>query len=128
MSLDAQATAIKALIAAATKVDCYDHDELQEHGTAVPSSYSVIFLSRRYGGNVRGGTRETYLRRLQTRATATSLANLRLIEDRVFELFEHAIHDLDGALVHFDFEGQADTPERDARGYYERLTDWTFAV
>lgn len=128
MSSDAQADAIKALIATATKAPCYDHDEAQAL-TATPANYTVIYLSRRFGGNVRGGTRENPLRRLQTRAVAKSVTNLRLIEDRTAELFEHASHTIDGALMHFDFETQDAAPEFDrTTGYHERLTDWTTAV
>ena len=124
---DAQAVAIKALIAALTKAPCYDHDEAQGLAGEMPESYHVIYLSRRYGGNVRGDTRENDLRRLQTRVHATHVFNARLIEDRLAAGFEHATHDVAGALMHFGFETQDAGFELES-GYYHRLTDWTTSV
>ena len=128
MSSDAQAEAIKTLLATATKAPVYDHDEAQALGGSTPTHYMIIYLSRRFGGNVRGGTRENPLRRLQTRVNAKSVTNARLIEDRLSELFEHASHSVAGSLMHFDFETQDAAFERDNTGYYSRLTDWTTAV
>jgi hypothetical protein len=127
VSTDAQAEALKAVIAAATKAPCYDHDEAQALEEPLPEEYHVIYLSRRYGGNVRGDTRENDLRRLQTRVHATKVFNARLIEDRLADAFAHATHDIAGALMHFGFETQDAGFELDA-GYYHRLTDWTTAV
>jgi hypothetical protein len=126
VSTTAQAAALKAVVAAATKAPCYDHDEAQGLG-ALPESYTVLYLSRRYGGNVRGDTRENDLRRLQTRVHAKKVVNARLLEDRLADAFAHATHDIDGALMHFDFETQDAGFDRDA-GYYHRLTDWTTSV
>lgn len=127
MSADDQATAIQALIAAATKAPCLDHDEAQ-NAKPTPHRFTIIYLSRRFGGNVRGGTRENPLRRLQVRVVARTVADVRLIEDRISGLFEHAAHDVAGALMHFDFEAQDATPERDSDGFYSRLTDYTTGV
>jgi hypothetical protein len=127
VSTDAQVEALKALIATATKAPCLDHDEAQALATK-PASYTILYVSRRFGGNVRGGTRENPLRRAQVRVNAKSVTNARLIEDRTAELFEHATHDLAGALVHLDFETQDAALELDTGGYYSRLTDYTFAV
>jgi hypothetical protein len=127
VSTDAQASALKAVIAGATKAPCYDNDEAQELGEALPDEYHVIYLSRRFGGNVRGDTRENDLRRLQTRVHATKVFNARLIEDRLAAAFAHATHDIDGALMHFDFETQDPGFELED-GYYHRLTDWTSSV
>lgn len=129
MSTDAQAEAIKSLIATATKAPCLDHDEAQKLGSSVPPQYTVIYLSRRFGGNMRGDTRENPLRRLQTRVVATSTTNGRLVEDRIADLFEHATHDVAGSLVHFEFEASDSEFDFDSTaGRYQRLTDWTFAV
>lgn len=127
MSTDAQVEALKALIATATKAPCYDHDEARALATN-PASYTILYVSRRFGGNVRGGTRENPLRLAQTRVSAKSVTNARLVEDRTFTLFEHASHVLAGTRVHLAFETQDADLELDTGGYYSRLTDWTFSV
>lgn len=128
MSTDAQAEAIKTLLAPVTKSPVYDHDEAQALA-ALPAQYTVIYLSRRFGGNVRGDTRENDLRRLQTRAVATSITNARLIEDRTADLFKHATHTIAGVLVHFEYESGGGEFEYDsATSRYHALTDWTFTV
>ena len=127
MSTDAQADAIKTLLTTATKSPVYDHDEAQAL-TSLPAQYTVIYLSRRFGGNVRGG-QENNLRRLQTRAVATSVTNARLIEDRTSDLFAYVSHDVAGVRVHFAFESSDAELEYDpATQRYHRLTDWAFAV
>lgn len=127
MSSDAQAAAIKALIAAATKAPCLDHDEAQRTNPS-PPRYSIVYLSRRFGGNVRGGTQSNDLRRLQVRVSARTVADVRLIEDRIADLFAHASHDVAGTQMHFAFETSDAAPERDDEGYYSRLTDYTTGV
>jgi hypothetical protein len=126
VSSDAQADAIKALIKALTKAPAYDHDEAQDVDEP-GDRYTVIYLSRRYGGNLRGDSRENPLRRLQTRVQATKVSNARLLEDRLAAGFAHATHNIDGVAMHFDFETQDAGFELDA-GYYHRLTDWTTSV
>lgn len=129
MSTDAQANAIKALIATATGYQCLDHDDARALGTSLPATYTEVYLSRRFGGNVRGGTRENPLRRLQTRAVAATVSNARLIEDRTAALFLHATHDIAGLRVHFDYESGGGEFEFDtATQRYHSLTDYTFAV
>lgn len=129
VSTDAQANAIKTLIANATQAPCYDHDDARALGTGLPASYTEIYLSRRFGGNIRGGTQETDLRRLQTRAVATTVTNARLIEDRTADLFKHASHTIAGVLVHFAYESGGGEFEYDtATGRYHALSDWTFSV
>lgn len=127
MSADEEADAVKALLATVTKGPAYDHDEAQKLGTKLPSEYTVIYLSKRSGGNLRGDTRNTDLRRLQTRVHATKVVNARLIEDRMAASFEHSTATIAGSLVHFELEAQDAAFELDA-GYYHRLTDWTFSV
>lgn len=127
MSTDAQAEDIKTLLTAATKAPVYDADEAQALAGNLPAQYTVIYLSRRFGGNVRGGTRENDYRRLQTRVAARSTSNARLLEDRIADLFLHASHDIDGALVHFDYEAGGGLYEYD-EGYYTDLTNWTWAT
>lgn len=127
MSTDAQAEAIKTLLATATKAPVYDHDEAQALGSTLPANYTVVYLSRRFGGNVRGETREAPLRRLQTRVNAKTVTNARLLEDRIFEAFEHKTVTIDGSLTHFAYEAGGGVYEYDA-GYYTDITDWTFAV
>lgn len=128
VSTDAQAEAIKTLLSAATKSPVYDHDEAQAL-TSLPAQYTVIYLSRRFGGNVRGGTRENDLRRLQTRAVAASVTNARLVEDRTADLFRHASHVIAGTRTHFAYESGGGEFEYDtATQRYHALTDWTFAV
>ena len=128
MSTDAQADAIKALLTTATKSPVYDHDEAQAL-TSLPAQYTVVYLSRRFGGNVRGDTRENDLRRLQTRAVATTITNARLLEDRTADLFKHATHTIAGVLVHFDYEsGGGEFDYDSATQRYHALTDWTFSV
>lgn len=127
--MDAQATDIKALIATATKFSCYDQDEAQKLGAGLPSTYSIIYLGRRFGGNVRGGTQETDLRRLQTRAAAQSVQNARLVEDRIAALFAHASHDVAGARIHFAYEGGGGLFDYDTTlQRYTALTDYTFTT
>lgn len=129
VSTDAVANDIKALIAAATKAPCLDHDDANALGGSLPASYTEVYLSRRFGGNVRGGSRENDLRRLQTRAVATSVTNARLLEDRTAELFEHAVHTVAGVRVHFAYESGGGEFEYDKTTQrYHALTDWTFAV
>lgn len=127
MSTDAQAEAIKTYLAAATKAPVYDHDQSRALGTGLPAQYTVIYLSRRFGGNVRGDTRSNDLRRLQTRVSARSVTNARLLEDRIAEAFEHKTVDVAGTLVHFAYETGGGVYDFDA-GYYHDLTDWTFTV
>lgn len=129
MSTDTQATAIKALIAAATKYPCYDQDEAQKGAASLPATYSIIYLGRRFGGNVRGGTQETDLRRLQTLAVSSSVQNARLVEDRIAALFAHASHDVAGSRVHFAYEGGGGLFDfDDVLKRYRALTDWTFTL
>ncbi len=129
MSTTAQATDIKALIATATKFPCYDQDEAQKLGASLPSTYSIIYLGRRFGGNIRGGTQETDLRRLQTLAVSSSVQNARLVEDRIAALFAHSTLTVDGLSIHFAYEGGGglfdydDTLQR-----YRALTDYTFTT
>ena len=127
MNSDAVATAIKGLIATATKAPCLEHDEAQATHPS-PPRYSIIYLSRRFGGNIRGGTQENDLRRLQVRVSAKSVADVRLIEDRIADLFAHSTHDVAGTLMHFAFETSDAAPERDNEGFYSRLTDYTTTV
>lgn len=127
MSTDAQAEAIKALLATATKAPVYDHDEAQALASALPANYTVIYLSRRFGGNVRGDTRDNTHRRLQTRVNAKTVSNARLIEDRIADAFENKTVDLDGSLVHFAYETGGGVYDYEG-GYYTDLTDWTFTV
>lgn len=128
MSSDALANAIKALIATATKYPCLDHDEVLSAGT-LPATYTTIYLSRRFGGNVRGDSRENDLRRLQTRAVSTSISNARVIEDRTAALFAHSTLDVAGVPVHFSYESGGGEFDHDtATNRYHALTDWTFTV
>lgn len=127
MSTDAHAEAIKTFLATATKAPVYDHDEAQALGSGIPAQYTVIYLSRRYGGNVRGDTRETNLRRLQTRVNAKTVTNARLLEDRIAGAFEHATVNLGDVVTHFAYETGGGIYDYDA-GYYHDLTDWTFTV
>lgn len=127
MSLADESTAIKALIAEVTKFPALDLAE--EQTSTLPATYTGVYLSRRAGGNVRGGTSAVDLRRLQTRATASSLHNARLIEDRLVEAFEHATHDVAGSLVHFTFDGADAEFEYDkTTARYHRLTDWIYGI
>lgn len=129
MSTDAQAEAIKAIIADATKAPAFDHDDAQAKGDKLPPQHTEVYLSRRFGGVVRGGTRETRLRRLQTRVVASSVTNARLLEDRIAEAFEHTTFDVAGSLVHFEYEGGGGVFDFDkATSRYHALTDWTFSV
>lgn len=127
MSTDSFADATKALVAGIVKAPCYDHDESRALGSALPARYVVLYLHRRFGGNVRGDTRGSDLRRLQTRVAAKSVSDARLMEDRLSEAFEHATHTVDGALVHFAYESGGGNYDLDG-GYYTDLTDWTFTV
>jgi len=126
VSTDAQADAIKTYLATATKAPVYDHDEAQALAS-LPANYTVIYLSRRFGGNVRGDTRSNDLRRLQTRVNATTVTNARLLEDRIAEAFEHQTVTVAGTLMHFSYETGGGVYEYDA-GYYTDLTDWTTTV
>lgn len=127
MSLTDESAAIKAIIAEATKFPALDLAE--EQAGTLPATYTGVYLSRRFGGNVRGDTASTDMRRLQTRATASSLHNARLAEDRLFAAFEHASHDVAGVRVHFAFESADAEFEYDkTTARFHRLTDWTFAV
>lgn len=127
MSTDSFADATKALIAGIVKAPCYDHDESQAIGAALPARYVVIYLTRRFGGNVRGDTRSNDLRRLQTRVAAKSVTDARLMEDRISDAFLHATHTVDGIAVHFAYESGGGNYDLDG-GYYSDLTDWTFTV
>lgn len=127
MSLAAESDAVKAIVAAATQYEALDL--AQEQTATLPATYTGVYLSRRVGGNVRGDTAEVSRRRLQTRSTAASLKNARLIEDRLAAAFEHATFDVAGALVHFAFDGADAEFEYDkTTARYHRLTDWLFAV
>lgn len=129
MSTDEQATAIKAIIASAAQVPALDLDDAQAAGTSLPTRYVEVHLSRRYGGNVRGGTRESGLRRLQTRAVAKNVSDARLIEDRIDAAFKASTFDVAGSLVHFAYEsGGGEFDYDSATGRYHALTDWTFGV
>lgn len=130
MSTDTQADAIKTFLAAATQAPVYDHDEAQKLKLAstLPATYTVIHLSRMFGGNVRGGTQDNDLRRLQTRVSAKTVKNARTLEDRIAAAFEHSWINLgDGVLAHFDYEAGGGLFELE-EGYYTDLTDWTFSV
>ena len=127
MSLTAELAAIKAIVATATGYQALDLAEAQT--ATLPATYTEVYLSRRFGGNVRGDTSEVAHRRLQTRAVASSLHNARLIEDRLAAAFEHTSHDVAGSLVHFAFESSDSEFEYDkTTNRFHRLTDWTFAV
>lgn len=129
MSTDAQAEVIKSIIATATKAPAFDHDEAERRASSLPSQHTEVYLSRRFGGNVRGDTRETPLRRLQTRVVASTVTNARLLEDRLAEAFAHTSFDVAGTLVHFEYEGGGGSFEFDkATNRYHALTDWTFSV
>lgn len=126
MSLDTEADALKALIATAAKVPAYDLDEVP---ATPPANYVEVYLSRRYGGNVRGGMRGTDLRRLSTRVVASTVTNGRLVEDRIFAAFEFTTVNLGDAVTHVAFEsGDAGVFEYDAGVYVGSLIDWTFSV
>lgn len=128
VATDTLATAIKSLIATLTQAPCYDHDELQAL-TTKPAQCTVIYLSRRQGGNVRGDTVDDTLRRLQVRSVAKTVGNVRLLEDRVAAGFENTMHTVAGVTVHFAFETADAAPEFDmATSRYQSLSDWTFAV
>lgn len=128
MTTDEVAEAIKALITDATGAPCLDHDEVLKL-SALPAVYTTIYLSRRFGGNVRGDSRENNLRRLQTRAVASTVSNARTLEDRTADLFLHATHDVAGLPVHFDYESGGGEFDHDtATARYHSLTDWTFTV
>lgn len=126
MTSKAQVDAIRAVIAAATARPCYTHEDARKASQS--GDYSIVYVSRRFGGNVRGGTRENDLRLLQVRAVSKSDANVLLLEDKVADAFEHSTHDIAGTPVHFSFETQDATPERDDDGFYSRLTDYTFTL
>lgn len=128
MSTDAHAEAFKTLIAAATQAPCYDHDEAQALGASLPAQYTVLYLSRRFGGVPRlDGTADAPLRRLQTRAVARSITNGRLLEDRTHDAFMHATVDLGGGVVAHPVFESGETFDFD-EGYYSALTSWTYAV
>lgn len=128
VATDTLATAIKSLIATLTQAPCYDHDEAQALATK-PAQFTIVYLSRRFGGNVRGDTVDDSLRRLQVRSVAKTVTNVRLLEDRVAGGFENASHSLAGVLVHFAFESAAAAPEFDtATSRYQSLADYTCAV
>lgn len=129
MSTDSQADAIKAVLSGATKVQALDLDEIQRLG-ALPAKYVEVHLSRRYGGNVRGDSQENHLRRLQTRAVASTVPDARLIEDRIADVFAHTAHDLGGDVrATFNYESGGGTFDHDAASdRYHALTDWTFSV
>lgn len=128
MTTEAQVVALKTQIATATKYPCLEHDEAQALGAGTPATYTILYVSRRFGGNVRGDTRENSLRRAQTRVSAKTVSNARVVEERTSALFEHSVLDLAGTKTHLDFEAQDAEYERDSAGYYNRLTDWTFTV
>jgi hypothetical protein len=127
MSTDGHAEALKTYLATQTQAPVYDHDEAQALGSALPDDYTVIYLSRRFGGPERGETRDTNLRRLQTRVNAKKVANARLLEDRIAMAFEHKTVSLGDTFAHFAYEAGGGVYEFD-EGYYTDLTDWTFAV
>lgn len=121
-----QVDAIKAVVATASKRPAYTHGEAQK---SKPSGdYTILYLSQRFGGNVRGDTREGGFWRLQTRPTSKSADNVRLLEHNLAAAFEHASFSVAGAPVHFAFEAQDSDVDRDNDGYFSRLTDWTFTL
>lgn len=125
MSTDAHADALKALLATATKAPVYDLDEAQALA-ALPDNYTLLFLSRRAGGEYRGdGTRSTSLRRLTTRVVAKTVTNGRLIEDRIAAAFEFTTVNLGDVTTQVDYESGGGSFEADD-GYYSAATDWTF--
>lgn len=125
--LDPDAETIKAYLATATKAPVYDHDEAQMLGAGLPAQYTVIYLSPRPGGPDRGGSRDTNLRRLQTRPTAKTVTNVRLLETRIFDAFEHKTVTLGDTFAHFAYEAGGGSYQRDDLGYYSDLTDWLAA-
>lgn len=126
MTSKAQVDAIKAVITTATARPCYTHEEARKASQS--GDYTIVYLSRRFGGNVRGGTRENDLRLLQIRAVSKSDSNVLLLEDKIAAVFAHTTHDIAGTPVHFAFETQDATVERDDDGFYSRLTDYTFTL
>lgn len=117
---------IKAIVAAATARPAYTHSEAKKDAPA--GDHTIVYLSRRFGGNVRGDTRENNQRLLQLRNVSKSEANVRLLEDKVAAGFDHVTHDVSGTPVHFAFETQDADIESDADGFYSRLTDYTFTL
>ena len=127
MNLDAEANAIKTFLTTASKAPVYDHDEAQTLGVALPAQYTVIYLSPRFGGNLRGDTRDVDLRRLQTRVSAKTVTNARLIEDRISTAFLHTTISLGASFAHFAYESGGGSYDFD-EGYYTDLTGWLFTV
>lgn len=130
MSTETQVTALKVFLKAATKAEVYDHDGAQKAraANALPANYTVIYFTRRFLDTpVRGDTRDTSGRRLQTRPCAQSVANVRLLEDRIADAFEHSTVSLDGTPVHFAYETGGGNHDLDG-GYYTDLTSWTTTV
>lgn len=125
MTNKAQVDAIKAVISTATGRPSYTHSEAL--AAAPAGDHTIVYVSRRFGGNVRGG-REGRLRLLQVRGASKSESNLLLLENKIADAFQFVTHDIAGTPVHFSFETQDATPERDAAGFYARLTDYTFTL
>ena len=116
MSLDAEAEGFKTRLAAATKAPVYDHDEAQAL-TTLPAQYTIVHVGYRFGGNVRGGARETDLRRLTTIAVAKTVTNARLLVDRIMAEFRYS-------EVSFE-TGTAPEPDD---GYYSASLDFTYVA
>ena len=116
MSLDAEAEGFKARLAAATKAPVYDRDEAKAL-TSLPANYTIIDVAYRFGGNERGGSRETNLRRLTTVVVARTVSNARLLVDRVMGEFRYS-------EVSFE-SGTTPAPDE---GYYSASLDFTYVV
>jgi hypothetical protein len=125
VSLDAEANDLKALIAAAAKAPAYDLDDIKALPSP-PARYVEVYLTRRFGGPLRGDSRDAELRRLSTRVVADTVTNGRLIEDRIADAFRHSTLSVAGTATHIEFESGAAFGWDD--GYWTALTDWTLAL
>lgn len=126
MSVKTELDDIKVLIAAATGRPSFTHEEARQEKPK--TDHTIVYVSRRFGGNVRGGSRENDLRLLQVRAVAKSESNAYLLEHNIAALFAYDTHTVAGQPTHFAFETQDPTPERDDDGWFTRLTDYTYGL
>lgn len=118
MSLSSEAADFKTRITSATKRPCYDHDEAQKLGAALPPDHSIIYVAHRFGGNERGGTRDTDLRRLSVRIVSKTVDNARRQEDAIFALFAHSGVNYEAGGGAYEYES----------GFYSDLIDFTYSI
>lgn len=129
MSTDAHAEVIKARLAAATKRDVYDLDEIGR-AQRLPAEYVAVQLSRRFSDeSLRfDGFRGPVAWRLSTRYVAKSVTNARLLRDRVTGSLEGQTLTVSSSTsTPVTFE-TGDAFEPDDEGYHTALDDWTYVL